>query len=146
MANDVLDPRELDSEDKNLMIFDDLLLEKRNKCECYYIRGRHSNVDCFYLSQNYFKLPKQTIRENANFICLFPQDLKSINHIYNDHVGEDMSKEEFRKFCRKCWEKPHSFAVIDLTSEEMRESIETCLITFSYLKNYRSNNKMEVAL
>ena len=50
------------------MIFDDLLLEKQNKCESYYIRGRHSNVDCFYLSQNYFKLPRQTIRETANFI------------------------------------------------------------------------------
>ena len=87
------------------MIFDDLLLEKQNKCECYHIRGRHSNVDCFYLSQNYFKLPRQTIRENANFICLFPQDLKNINHIYNDHVGDDMTKEEFRKFCKKCWGK-----------------------------------------
>ena len=49
-ASDVPDPRELGSEDKNLMIFDDLLLEKQNKCECYYIRERHSNVDCFYLS------------------------------------------------------------------------------------------------
>ena len=97
-ASDVPDPRELDSEDKNLMIFDDLLLEKQNKCECYYIHGRHSNVDCFYLSQNYFNLPRKTIRENANFICLFPQDLKNINHIYSDRVGEDMSKEEFRKF------------------------------------------------
>ena len=48
--------------------FDDLLLEKKkNKCECYYICGRHSNVDCFYLSQSYFTLPRQTIRENANF-------------------------------------------------------------------------------
>ena len=54
MASHVPDPRELNSEDKNLMIFDDLLLERQNKCECYYIRGRHSNVDCFYLSQNYF--------------------------------------------------------------------------------------------
>ena len=131
-ASDVADWRELDSKDKNLMIFDDLLLEKQNKCECYYIRGRHSNVDCFYLSQNYFKLPRQTVRENANFICLFPQDLKNIIHISNDHVGEDMSKEEFRKFCRKCLEKPHSFVVIDLT--------------FLYLKNYRSNNKMDVDL
>ena len=100
-ATNVPDPRELNSEDKNLMIFDDLLLEKQNKCECYYIRGRHSNVDCFYLSQNYFKLPRQTIRENANFICLFPQDLKNLNHIYNDHVGDDMKKDEFRNFCRK---------------------------------------------
>ena len=80
-ASDVPDPRDLNSEDKNLMIFDDLLLERQNMCECYYIRGRHSNVDCFYLSQNYSKPPRQTIRENANFICLFPQDLKNINHI-----------------------------------------------------------------
>ena len=75
-ASDVPDPRELNSEDKNLMIFDDLLLEKQNKTESYYVRGRHSNVDCFYLAQNYFKLPRQTIRENSNLICLFRQDLK----------------------------------------------------------------------
>ena len=99
-STDVLDPRDLDGGNKNLMIFDDLLLEKQNKTECYYVRGRHSNVDCFYLSQNYFKLPRQTIRENANFICLFPQDLKNLNHIYNDHVGDDMSKEEFRNFVK----------------------------------------------
>ena len=60
-AEDVPDPRDLSSEKKNLMVFDDLLLEK-NTCESYYVRGRHSNVDCFYLPQNYFKLPRQTIR------------------------------------------------------------------------------------
>ena len=117
-AEDVPDPRDLSAENKNLMIFDDLLLEKQNKCETYYIRGRHSNVDCFYLSQNYFKLPRQTIRENANFICLFPQDHKNINHIYNDHVSQDMSKDEFKKLCKTAWEKPHGFVVIDLTSKK----------------------------
>ena len=65
---DVPVPRDLNSSNKNLMVFDDLILEKQNTCEMYYVRGRHSNVDCFYLSQNYFKLPSQTIRENANFI------------------------------------------------------------------------------
>ena len=117
-ASDMPDPRDLNPEDKNLMILDDLLLERQNKCQCYYIRGRHSNVDCFYLSQNYFKLHRHTIRENANFICLFPQDLKNINHIYSDHVGDDMTKEEFRKFCCECWKKPYGFAVIDLTSKQ----------------------------
>ena len=71
-AEDVPDPRELSSEKKNLMVFDDLLLEKQNTCESYYIRGMHSNVDCFNLAQNYFKQPSQTIRETANFVCLFP--------------------------------------------------------------------------
>ena len=32
------DPRELSSEKKNLMVFDDLLLEKQNKYESYYVR------------------------------------------------------------------------------------------------------------
>ena len=116
--SDIPDLRKLNSEDKNLIIFDDLLLEKQNKWACYYICRRHGNVDCLYLSQNYFRLRRQTIRENANFICLFPQNLRNINHIYNDHVGEDMSKEEFRRFCQKCWEKLHGFAVIDLTSKK----------------------------
>ena len=116
--SDVLDPKELSSDKKNLMVFDDLLLEKQNKCEAYYTRGRHSNVDCFYLAQNYFRLPRQTIRENANFICLFRQDLKNINHIYNDHVSCDMSKEEFRNLCKTAWEKPHGFVVIDLSSKK----------------------------
>jgi hypothetical protein len=117
-TDDVPDPRDLNSQKKNLMIFDDLQLEKQNKCETYYIRGRHSNVDCFYLAQNYFKLPRQTIRENANFICLFPQDLKNVNHIYNDHVSSDMSKDEFRKLCKYAWDQPHGFVVIDLTSKK----------------------------
>ena len=66
-ADDAPDPRELSSGKNNLMVFDDLLLEKQNTCESYYVRGRHSNVDCFYLAQNYFKLPRQTIRENREF-------------------------------------------------------------------------------
>ena len=79
------------------------MLERQNKCETYYIRGRHSYVDCFCLCQNYFMLPRQTFRENANFIVLFKQDLKNINHIYNDHVSVDMSKDEFRNLCKEAW-------------------------------------------
>ena len=37
-AEDVPDLRELSSEKKNLMIFDDLLLEKQITCESYYVR------------------------------------------------------------------------------------------------------------
>ena len=97
-ASDVPDPRELDPEDKNLMIFNDLLLERQNKCECYYIRGRHSNMDCSYLSQNYFELPRQTIRENVNFICLFPQILKTLiisTTIMSARICQRKSLEDF---------------------------------------------------
>ena len=99
-ADDVPDPKEISPEHKNLMIFYDLLLQKQNKCESYYVRGRHSNCDCLYLSQNYFKLPCKTMRENANFFCLFPQDQKNIDHVFNDHVSENMTKEQFKKLCK----------------------------------------------
>ena len=117
-AEDVPDPRDLSSQKKNLMVFDDLLLDKQNTCGSYYVRGRHSNVDCFYLANNYLKLPCQTIRENANFICLFSQHLKNLNHIFDDHVASDMTKEEFRQLCKTAWEKQHGFVIIDISSKK----------------------------
>ena len=75
-SDDVPNPKELNPEDKNIMLFDDLLLEKQNACEKYYARGRHSNVDCFYLSQNYFNsLDKLSERMQISSVCFDRQDL-----------------------------------------------------------------------
>lgn len=116
---DLSDPRDLDKTKKNLIIFDDLLLEKQNTCEKYYIRDRHSNVDSFYLAQNYFRLLRRTIRENCYLICLFQQDLNNANRIYNDHVNANMRHEEFRELYKKAWSQPHIFVTIDLTSDKL---------------------------
>jgi len=58
-------PKELSLEKKNLMVFNDSLLEKQNKCEAYYTRGRHSNVDCHYLAQNYFRTTSNYTRQEG---------------------------------------------------------------------------------
>jgi hypothetical protein len=87
------------------MVFDDLQLVKQNKCEAYFIRGRHNNVDCFNLAQNYFELPRQAMGEHANFVCLLPHDLGNMNRIYNDHVSTDM-EESKTKLCRTAWDQP----------------------------------------
>lgn len=113
---DIPDPKVLDDNNKNLIIFDDVMLGKQSKIEDYYTRGRHNNIDCFYLAQNYFKLPRQTIRENSNFIILFPQNSKSMHHIFHDHCSQDMNRKEFEYFYKKTWSKPHNFIVLDLTS------------------------------
>ena len=50
-----------------------------------------------------------------------------------------MTNEEFRKFCKKCWEKPHGFAVIDLTSKKdsgkYRSEFYNFFITFLFPNN-----------
>lgn len=108
------DPSTLNEKDKNLMLFDDCLLEKQNKAQSYYTRGRHSNCDCFYISQNYFKLDRQTVRENSNFIILFPQSEKNLDHIHRDHCTQ-ISNTEFKTFCNLVWRKKYNFVTIDLT-------------------------------
>lgn len=111
----VPDPSTLDPTLKNLLILDDCFLGKQNKAEAYYTRGRHNNCDTIYISQNYFKLPRGTIRENCNFLMLFPQDAKNVTHIHADHCS-DISIEEFRSFCTSVWSIRHNFVTIDLTS------------------------------
>ena len=109
------DPSELDPKTKHLMVFDDCFLGKQSKSEAYYTRGRHNFCDTIFLSQNYFRLPRQTIRENCNFLMLFQQDTKNLNHIHADHCS-DIPLEEFRSFCKNVWKTKHAFVTIDLTS------------------------------
>ena len=118
-CNNIPDPSTLNATEKNLLILDDCFLGKQNKAEAYYSRGRHNNCDTIYISQNYFRLPRQTIRENSNLIILFPQDAKNLNHIYADHCTNDISVDEFKAFCKKVWSIRHDFITIDLTSTSM---------------------------
>ena len=113
------DPSELNDQEKNLMVFDDCILEKQNKAQSYYTRGRHSSCDSFYISQNYFKLDRQTIRENSNLIILFPQNPKSLVHIHADHCGE-LSFKEFKDFCNRVWSEKYNFVTLDLTNTERK--------------------------
>lgn len=122
-CDSIPDPAELKETDKNLMILDDCFLGPQNKAEAYYTRGRHNNCDVIYITQNYFRLPRHTVRENANFIILFPQDAKNLTHIYNDHCSFDMDLNEFKEFCHRVWGEPevdgtHNFVSIDVSSSK----------------------------
>ena len=94
------------------MVFDDVMIEKHGPIEKYFCLGRHGGADCFYRTQNFFRIPKQAIRNNANLIILFNQGNKGQHDTF---VGNDMSLEEFRKFFSKCTREPYGFAVVDLT-------------------------------
>lgn len=118
-SEEIPDPSELNQNDKNLIIFDDVMLETQSKINDYYTRGRHNNIDCFYISQNYFKLPRQTIRENSNFFILFPQDQITLEHFHRDHCI-DLEKGKFFELCSLSWADPFGFVVVDLSSSTKR--------------------------
>lgn len=117
-SSSIPDPTELNKNHNNLIIFDDIMLEKQSKCEAYYTRGRHNNADCFYISQNYTRLPRHTIRENSNLFILFPQDSITLDHFRRDHCT-DISKNDFKYLCNQTFKQPYSFVTIDLTSNKL---------------------------
>lgn len=116
-AEEIMPVESLDKKERSLMIFDDVMLEKQGPIEKYFCQGRHGGADCFYLTQNYFRIPKQAIRDNANLVVLFNQDGKNMRSIHDAFVGGDMPFDEFRAFLGTCWALEYGFAVIDLTSK-----------------------------
>ena len=112
------DPKDLDPNLKNLLILDDCYLGNQSKAGAFYSRGRHANCDTLYISQNYFTLPRNSVRENSNIIILYPQNSKSVLHIYQDHCT-DLPFDEFENLCQEIWKTRYNFLTIDLTSSAL---------------------------
>ena len=119
-CQDIPDPSALDPTQKNLLLLDECFLRKQNKADAYYTRGgRHNNCDTIYIAHIYFRLPRHTIRENSNFIILFPQDGKNLTHIHVDHCASDISLAESKQFSHGVWSEKLNLITIDLTSTPM---------------------------
>ena len=102
----------------SIFVFDDVASNKQQHMKDYFSRGRHHEVDVFYLCQTYSCIPKHLIRDNANFLILFKQDGTNLRHVYNDHVNTDMSYEQFFDICSYCWQNSKfGFLVIDKDSD-----------------------------
>ena len=94
--------------------FDDILGSSNSRfIDRFFIRGRHNNLDIYYLSQSFFDLPKRTIRNISTKIILFNQTLKDIEHTARDVAGYDMKYDEFKELCRKSWEEDYNYLYID---------------------------------
>lgn len=103
----------IDAKTNSVFIFDDIALEKQDVMREYFTMGRHKFIDCFYLCQTYTHMPKHLIRDNANMLIIFNQDELNLKHVYNDHVGADMTFENFKNICSLCWREKFSFLVIN---------------------------------
>ena len=61
----------LNEYENSVVVFDDMLLSKQeSNIDLFFTRGRHNNIDIYYISLSYFHLPKNTIRNNSNIIIL----------------------------------------------------------------------------
>jgi len=127
--------QELDPTIVNLMIFDDLLLEAdpENKIESYFIRGRHTNANCIYMSQSYYKTPKK-IRENCTYFSIFAtSSRKEIIQLASEHALHfpyEKFKEIFVKATAPTSEMSHPFIFLDRVTSIPQMRIRKCFDHF----------------
>ena len=96
------------------IVFDGMLGSKEAKdFDAFFTRGRHQKLDIYYISQSWYELPKNTIRNNCSRHMLFPQMLKVITMIYNDISGLNMIFSEWRDLYRDAWKKRYNYVQID---------------------------------
>ena len=63
----------------SIVIFDDMLgARNSSQIDEFFTRGRHEDLDGYYISQSYFALPRQSIRNNSDRLILFKQTLRDV--------------------------------------------------------------------
>ena len=57
---------------------------------------------------------RQTSTGKTHFICLSAQDVKKVNHIFEDHESNEMTKDEFRDLQKPAWRKQDRFLITSI--------------------------------
>ena len=100
----------------SVVIFDDMLGAKNSsQIDEFFTRGRHEDLDVYYISQSYFALPRQSIRNNSDRLILFKQTLRDVQSMYYDIGAYDMKYDEFKEMCHKAWDEKYNYLCIDMT-------------------------------
>ena len=103
----------------SIVIFDDMLGAKNSsQIDEFFTRGRHEDLDVYYISQSYFGLPRQSIRNNSDRLILFKQTLRDVQSMYYDIGAYDMNYDEFKLMCHKAWDEKYNYLCIDMTKNK----------------------------
>ena len=97
-GDEIIPLEELPVDNQKIVVFDDLVCENnQNSIINYFINGRHRNCCVIYLTQTFYKVPKN-IRDNCSHFCIFrflPRENKRIaDEIGVDHDALDRATDE----------------------------------------------------
>ena len=96
------------------------MLGARNSSQIdeFFYKGRHADSDVYYISQSYFALPRQSIRNNSDRLILFKQILRDVQSMFCDIGPYDMKYSEFKELCHKAWSEKFDYLCIDMTKNK----------------------------
>ena len=80
----------------------------------YFIQGRHKNCSILYLSQSFYKTPRD-IRLNCSHYCIYEFPSSRERNMISSELGVD--KEKFKKATKE----PYSFLYVDKPRKKVKE-------------------------
>ena len=108
-------------ENNSIIILDDLNEKEINndKIQAMFKRGRHNNLSIFIIRQDYYELPKRTIRANGTIYHIFkPNNFRDVQNLYQDEASMDMTLNEFKLLTSTCWNEKYQPLTFDMTKDK----------------------------
>ena len=109
---------------KILIVFDDIIADMINNKKLHsavtelFIRGRKVNITLVFITQLYFKVPKDVMLNSTHFFNMKISNKIELQQIALNHLS-DIDFKDFVKIYKKYTAEPHSILVNDgtLTSD-----------------------------
>ena len=89
------------------------------RVQALFKRSRHNNLSIFIISQDYYELPKRTIKANGNIYHIFkPNNFRDVQNLYQDKASMYMNPNEYKYLTSTCWNKSYQPLTIDMTKDK----------------------------
>ena len=105
---------------KILIVFDDMIADMINNKKLnpivteLFIRGRKLNISIVFITQSYFKVPKNVRLNSTHFFIMKIPNKRKLQQIALNH-SSDIDFKDFIKILKKYTTEPYSFLVNDTT-------------------------------
>ena len=115
-----IDNYNLNKENKILIVFDDMIADMINNKKLHlivtelFIRSRKLNISFIFITQSYFKVPKDVRNNSTHFFIMKIPNKRELMQIAINH-SSDINTKDFIDIYGKCTDKPYLFLVIDTT-------------------------------
>ena len=109
-----------DKDNKSLIVFDDMIAGMINNKKLnsivteLFIIGRKLNISLVFITQSYFKVPKDARLNTTHFFIMKIPNRREFQQVAISH-SSDIDTKDFIKIYKKCTDKPYSFLVDDTT-------------------------------
>ena len=103
---------------KILIVFDDMIADMINNNKLnplvteLFIRGRKLNISIVFMTQSYFKVPKDVRLNSTHFFIMKIPNKRELQQITLNH-SSDIDLKDFMNIYKKCTAEPYSFLVND---------------------------------